>query len=459
MIRLFGVGVPLRTLLLVASETALVLVALWSAIAVWFGPDADLAFAYDYNVQTFLVACAVCILSMYYHDLYESSVLVKLREVATRLIQVLGTVSIVLALIYFAYPSVQLGRGPFLLWIGLVGLLLAVWRKLFAVLAGAPGFRERVAILGEGVLANELKCELKNRPELGFELVEHFPLPHGPGASSREALRQFVAELEDAVRQKRLDRLVVAAEECRGTLPVEDLLRLKAGGLRVQDGVEFYEAIAAKVPVLALRPSSLLFSDGFQASPARIAAKRAASILLSVIGLVVGAPLLALIAVAIRLDSRGPVLFRQQRVGHGGRLFTLYKFRTMHSDADHDLPARPNDERITRVGRWLRRTRLDELPQLYNILRGDMDLIGPRPFIPAVEEHCARQIPFYCQRWNLRPGITGWAQVHNGYCTTLEENIEKLGYDLFYIKHMSVGLDLLILFRTTKILLLGRGAR
>jgi lipopolysaccharide/colanic/teichoic acid biosynthesis glycosyltransferase len=152
-------------------------------------------------------------------------------------------------------------------------------------------------------------------------------------------------------------------------------------------------------------------------------------------------------------------LFRQQRVGHGGRLFTLYKFRTMHSDADHDLPARPNDERITRVGRWLRRTRLDELPQLYNILRGDMDLIGPRPFIPAVEEHCARQIPFYCQRWNLRPGITGWAQVHNGYCTTLEENIEKLGYDLFYIKHMSVGLDLLILFRTTKILLLGRGAR
>jgi lipopolysaccharide/colanic/teichoic acid biosynthesis glycosyltransferase len=186
------------------------------------------------------------------------------------------------------------------------------------------------------------------------------------------------------------------------------------------------------------------------------------SLAISGVLLIVLAPVMALVAVAIALDSPGPVIFRQERLGRAGRPFTLFKFRSMYVGADRDAqpsPAQRRDPRITRVGRWLRRTRLDELPQLFNILRGDMYFVGPRPFVANQEEDCARHIPFYRQRWAVKPGATGWAQVQRGYCVTLEDNAEKLAYDLYYIKNISLGLDLLILFKTLKILLLGRGGQ
>lgn len=457
MVRVFGVSFAGRTVALVFTETLLVLAAFWLATVLWFGNDADLALAYDHGLPAIMLGTLVCMLCMYYYDLYESEILLNGREVVTRLVQVLGTVCIVLAVVYFAYPPVQVGRGPFVLWILLGGAALLAWRRLFALLNGAAGWKERVALLGDGLLARELARELSRRPELGLDLVGGVDAGRGVA----EGLRRLgsLEEIEEALRRAGVSRLIVAMEERRGRLPVEELLRLKARGLRVQEGAELYEAITGKVPVLALRPSTLLFSEGFMASPAMVAGKRALSLAASLAGLILGAPLLGLIAAWVRLDSTGPALFRQKRVGRDGKPFTLYKFRTMHVDADPEAPAKADDERITRAGRFLRRTRLDELPQLYNILRGDMDFIGPRPFTPGMERELAEQIPLYTQRWNVRPGITGWAQVHNGYCATLEDNIEKLGYDLFYIRHMSVGLDLLILFRTTKILLLGRGAR
>jgi lipopolysaccharide/colanic/teichoic acid biosynthesis glycosyltransferase len=190
--------------------------------------------------------------------------------------------------------------------------------------------------------------------------------------------------------------------------------------------------------------------------------KRASSIIWSSISLTLAFPLMALIALAIRLDSPGPAIFRQKRIGLHGKIFTLFKFRTMKNGVDQDenyLPAEQTDSRFTRLGRLLRRTRMDELPQLFNILRGDMHFVGPRPFVPNQESECVEKIPYYRQRWAVKPGATGWAQVNCGYCVTIEDNQEKLGYDLFYIKNVSVGLDLLILFKTAKILLLGRGSR
>jgi lipopolysaccharide/colanic/teichoic acid biosynthesis glycosyltransferase len=190
--------------------------------------------------------------------------------------------------------------------------------------------------------------------------------------------------------------------------------------------------------------------------------KRATSIVFSVLGLILGAPLMAVIAIAIRAGSEGPVLFRQRRVGKSRTVFTLYKFRSMRSEITPERsfkPAEVADERCTRVGRWLRRTRLDELPQLYNILRGDMNFVGPRPFALEEEDELAKQIPYYPLRWTIKPGATGWAQVQLGYCASVEDNTEKLAHDLFYLQNLSVGLDLLILFRTTKILVWGRGAR
>jgi lipopolysaccharide/colanic/teichoic acid biosynthesis glycosyltransferase len=233
-------------------------------------------------------------------------------------------------------------------------------------------------------------------------------------------------------------------------------------GIKIQDGVELYEQISGKIALQSLRLSWLLFSPGFQASRFQLIYKRLFSLCLSAICLLIALPFMLVIALAIRLDSRGPVIFRQERVGKNGKIFTLYKFRSMVDGTDGDgifRPAEKNDKRVTRFGRWLRAIRLDELPQLFNIFRGDMYFVGPRPFVPNQEEDCVRHIPFYKQRWSVRPGATGWAQVSRDYCATIEENADKLAYDLFYIKNMSVGLDLFILFKTLKILLLGRGGR
>jgi len=258
------------------------------------------------------------------------------------------------------------------------------------------------------------------------------------------------------------NHLIVALGERRGNLPVEALLQLKSHGVSIRDGSEMYEAVTGRVPIEFTGLSGLLFSPGFRVSQPSAIYGRAFSFVLSLLGLVVTLPLMALIALAVRLDSAGPVIFQQKRVGQDGKLFTLYKFRTMMVGSDRNddpRPAETADGRFTRIGRWLRRTRMDELPQIVNILRGDMHLVGPRPFVPNQEQECLEKIPYYRQRWVVKPGATGWAQVNRGYCATIKDNEEKLAYDLFYIKNASIGLDLLILFKTVKILLLGRGSR
>jgi lipopolysaccharide/colanic/teichoic acid biosynthesis glycosyltransferase len=245
-------------------------------------------------------------------------------------------------------------------------------------------------------------------------------------------------------------------------LPVEALLQLKSSGIHIQEGSEVYEAVTGKVPLESLHLSWLLFSPGFRVSGPLLIYKRIASFIVSSIALVLSLPAMAVIALAIRVDSVGPVIFRQKRVGQGGKIFTLYKFRTMFDGADQNgnhPPTELTDPRFTRVGKLLRRTHLDELPQFFNILRGDMHLVGPRPFVPEQEQECLERIPHYRQRWVVKPGATGWAQVNRGYNATIEDNKEKLAYDLFYIKNISIGLDLLTLFKTAKILILGRGGR
>jgi lipopolysaccharide/colanic/teichoic acid biosynthesis glycosyltransferase len=260
-----------------------------------------------------------------------------------------------------------------------------------------------------------------------------------------------------------VDQIIVAMGDRRGNLPVQQLLGLKAQGIDVRDGMDVYEALNRQVHVDSARLTSwLLFSGGYRVSKGMLFYKRLCSVIFSLLGFLVTLPLMGLIALVIRLDSEGPAIFRQERVGKDGKIFTLFKFRSMFDGADQDgkhKPAQIGDGRCTRVGRVLRRTRLDELPQLYNILRGDMYFIGPRPFVPDQEEKLATKIPYYEQRWTVKPGATGWAQVSRGYCATIEDNVEKLSYDLFYIKNMSMGLDFLVFLKTLKVLLLGRGGR
>jgi sugar transferase (PEP-CTERM system associated) len=248
----------------------------------------------------------------------------------------------------------------------------------------------------------------------------------------------------------------------RGKLPVDALLSLKCRGLQVQDGVEVYEAITGKVPIESVRLGWLLFSPGCHASRFYLAYKRSASIVVSIVGLLLTLPLLPFIILAIKLTSTGPVLYRQKRVGRDGAVYNCYKFRSMRADAEADTGptwAADEDPRITRVGRFLRITRMDEIPQLWNVLRGDMSLVGPRPERPEFVNTLDKEIPYYNLRHTIRPGITGWAQVRYKYGSSIEDAKEKLRYDLFYIKNMSAGLDLLIFFQTIKIILLGRGAK
>lgn len=464
MIRVFNAYFPARTLLLGVSEALWVTFAFVAATIARVGAgDARLMLNHDRGLLKILIVAVIFIVCMYYFDLYDSLVFSNQREVVTRLVEVFGTVCILLAVLYYAFPSLQLGRGIFLIGFGLVALVLLGWRRLFFTLNALPQLAERTLILGDGPLAKPLISEIESRAELGLRVVGQLGEMGSRGAVSAGA--SVTGQLErfaEQVESYRPSRIIIAMAERRGQLPIEALLQLKRRGVRIQDGAEVYEAVTGKVPVESLRLSWLLFSPGFQVSRFLLVYKRIFSLVISAIAIVVAFPLMALIAIAIRLDSPGPAIFKQKRVGEGGTIFTLYKFRTMLDGADRDgnhKPAEATDNRFTRVGRWLRRSRLDELPQLFNIVRGDMYFVGPRPFVPNQEQECLEKIPHYSQRWAVKPGATGWAQINRGYNATIEDNVEKLAYDLFYIKNMSVGLDLLILFKTTKTLILGRGSR
>ncbi len=433
------------------------------AAVIRFGEDSTLLLHYEGGYSQVALAAGLCLLSLYYFDLYDSLIISNSREVLTRLIQVLGVTCLIMSPLGYVLPAARVDLRFFVLGIVIAGFAMAAWRKLFLVLNSSPRLARRAVILGTGPQVHSLSEEIAKRPEWGVRLVGYVGKPPESPAEMNGLVRLGeVEDLSNTVEQQRISQIIVAMGERRGRLPVDMLLRLKARGVLVQDGSDVFETLTGKIPLDSMRLSWLLFSPTFPVSQTMLAYKRLTSVILSALGLIITSPLMAIIAVALRLDSKGPIIFRQKRVGQDGKLFDLYKFRSMFHTADpiaQTAPARENDDRFTRVGRWIRRTRLDELPQLYNILRGDMYFIGPRPFVPRQEEYLAEKIPYYRQRWAVKPGATGWAQINHGYCETVEDNAEKLAYDLFYIRHMSLGLDLLIAFRTVKVLLLGRGSR
>jgi sugar transferase (PEP-CTERM system associated) len=459
MIRLFNAYFPTRTLLLTVTETVLVIFGFVLAVVLWAGTtlDANIYLLYENGIGRIGLVAAVFLILMYYFDLYNSFVLTNRREVLTRLVGVLGCTFVALAVLYYTFPEIRLGGD--VLWLGVLFMAVAIplWRSFFFVLNRSARFAERAIIYGDGPLAEPLIEEIVRRTELGLRVAGFVggtcPVAGIPSYDN--------ADLTELVKREGVHKIVVTMGDRRGRLKVEELLKLKASGVQIQDGPEYYESVTGKIPLESLRLSWLLFSPGFHVPAGLRLYKRLFSLLLGGLAVLLTSPLMLIAAIAIRLNSKGPVIFRQERVGEHGDLFTVYKFRSMYEGSDKmDLkPAEYDDPRITRVGYWLRRTRIDELPQLFNIIKGDMAFVGPRPFVPEQEEEYVAEIPFYKERWLVKPGATGWAQINRGYNATLEENKEKLAYDLFYIKNMSIGLDLYILFATLKILLLGRGGR
>ena len=459
MIRLFNAYFPTRTLLLTLTEAILVTLGFVLAVVLWAGTplDANVYLMYENGIGRIAIVVAVFLILMYYFDLYNSFVLTNRREVLTRLVGVLGCTFVALAVLYYTFPDASLGGS--VLWIGIaiVAITVPLWRSVFFILNRSPRFAERAVIFGDGPLAGPLIEEIGRRKELGIRVAgfvgKSCPVEGLPCVDT-DSLSEFV-------RREGVRRIVVTMADRRGKLPVEALLKLKASGVHIQDGPEYYETVTGRIPLESLRLSWLLFSPGFHVPAALRVYKRLVSLLLGGLAVILTSPVMLLVAIVIRLDSPGPVIFKQKRVGEHGHLFTVYKFRSMYDGSDklHQRPAEHGDSRVTRVGKWIRRSRLDELPQLFNIMKGDMAFVGPRPFVPEQEEECASKIPFYRERWLVKPGATGWAQINRGYNVTLEDNQDKLAYDLFYIKNVSVGLDLYILFATCKILLLGRGGR
>ena len=472
MIRFLNAHFPARTIILGVSEACLVGLAFVVAMIARLGvSDASVQLSDEQGFFKIFVVSATFIACMYYFDLYDTSILSNRRELATRLIQVLGTVCILLSFFYYVYPPLGLGRGIFLIGFVLGAVILLLWRGLFLAINSRPQFSDRVLILGDGPLAAPLLYELESRPELGLRVVNHVFAAGDEnselGSEHRESTAGPLGALSDenlshVVESQRVNRVIVVMGDRRGKLPVQLLLALKSQGVLIQDGTDVYEAVTGKVPIESLRLSWLLFSPGFHVSRFLVIYKRLASIASSIIGLLLSLPLLPFVALAIKLTSPGPLFYKQKRVGHDGTVFYCYKFRTMRADAEADTGATwatDDDPRITRVGRFLRAARLDEIPQLWNVLKGDMSLVGPRPERPEFVEGLAREIPLYHLRHAIRPGITGWAQVRYRYGSSVEDAKEKLQYDLFYIKNMSPGLDLLIFLQTIKIILLGRGAK
>ena len=457
MIRLFNVYYPIRTLVLFGGEALLVLTSFLIA-AVWQHPeDSYVVLNYEGGYFKIIGATVAVLIFSHLFDLYEPARLNARGELYFRLLLVPGLLALAIAALAYVFPHVLIGNNSVVLGLLLVTAALFGWRMMYAWLAQKPYLRERVYVLGMGERAQRLVNGLRTRAELGIEVIGWSG--NVEGAMTREAIAAHLMEL---IHAHRVHRVIVAMSDRRGTLPVMEILQLRLNGIKIEEATSWLEKISGRIEVDNLYPSWLIFADGFRFSASFLLLRRILAILASGIILLIVLPIIPFVILAIKLDSRGPILYRQKRVGLGSKVFYCYKFRTMRQDAEADTGATwalDDDPRITKVGKFLRTARLDEIPQLWCVLKGDMSFVGPRPERPEFVEMLAREIPFYEVRNAVRPGITGWAQVRYKYGNTVEDSKEKLQYDLYYIKNMSLGLDLMIMFHTIKIVLLGRGAQ
>ncbi len=465
MVRFLGTYIPVKSLILAVTEAALILASVW--LAVWIrlgevnGFGTDLAAGYGVPLRLAIVV-SVCLICFYYSDLYDMQVVSRKTELLIRLMQALGAASLILALLYYLVPALMFGRGISAIAAGIAGLLLVTWRLLVDATGSFFRPEQRLVVAGTGPAGIRLVRELMERPALNFKVLG-FLDECGENIGKRlvnPGIIGGVAELEHLVSRERVDRVVVSFAERRGQMPVQTLLHVKFRGTAVEDAHSLYEKLTGRIMLERLTPSWLILSDGFKKGALQRFVKRLADIVISSIALLLCSPLCLIISVAIYLESGGPILFRQERVGLADKRFRILKFRSMRTDAGKQEPAwaSADDQRITRVGRVIRRYRLDEIPQFINVLEGDMSLVGPRPEQPGFVEMLEQEIPYYSQRHTVRPGVTGWAQIKYKYGASSEDAKNKLEYELFYIKHMSVFLDLLIMFRTVQVVLFGWGA-
>ena len=457
MIRLFNVYYPVRTLVLLIGEALIVWTSFLLGTIYEFREDSYLALNVDGGYYKILGLTVLVLLCSHGLDLYDTARLNTKGELYFRLLMVPGVMAFILAGVAYVKPNYLLGGGSSTVGLLILTVALIGWRLGFTWLVQMPILVERVYVLGTGDRAQRVVQGLRQNPELGVEIASWTGKMEGA-----ITLESVGAHLMEIVHKQKVHRVIVAMPDRRGTIPMQELLELRGEGVKIEEATSWLEKISGKIEVENLYPSWLVYGEGFRRSTIFIVVRRVISIVISLIGLILALPLLPLIVLAIAIDSKGPVFYTQTRVGKAGHIFRVVKFRTMRQDAEAASGpqwAGDNDPRVTRVGRFLRSSRLDEIPQLWCVLKGDMAFVGPRPERPEFIALLSKEIPYYGVRHMVRPGLTGWAQVKYKYGSTVEDSREKLQYDLFYIKNASIGMDLLIMFQTVKTVLLRRGAQ
>lgn len=452
MVRIFRIYYPLWTPFLLLSDILIVSLSFVLAAVLLFQEDSYILLTNNNGFWKIGFLTLLCVVSFHYFDLYNLRTIRPLREANFRLLVVLGTFTLLVAGLAIVFPAIVIGQGVLFLGTILLTVASLTWRFLFRHLSQVKLFREPVLVVGDEETCRALSASIPGRSDIGWEPVL-FDQVRGQGQNGGKPESMLEVATRLGIR-----RVVVAFKERRGRMPIHDLARLRAHGVSVEEAATVLEKLTRRIDLRFASASWLAFSSGFHVSRLRRIQKWLFSFLFASVLVVFCWPIALLLMIAIKLESRGPVLIRQRRVGREGRIFRALKFRSMVEDAESNgfQPAQENDTRITRVGRIIRRWHLDELPQLINILRGEMSFVGPRPFVPEWEGRLEKEIPFYPLRHVVKPGLTGWAQINRGYCETIEDNREKLEYDLFYIKNMSLTFDLWIIFQTGKIVLLGR---
>ena len=463
MIRVFKQYYPIRNIFFVIGEGFMIYFSVFFAAYALrntelFVPDSAMALK-------MLLTTIVCQICLYYGDLYDMSTSKSAVDLCIRLMQALGVAAILLAIIYFIFPRTMLNVGNYIVSALILLFLLSSWRIGYALVLNRGLFDKKIILIGSDELAQKINNEIVQKKDCGYQVacivLEKYHQGTIADAKTPVIRKKGYQGLCALARKLYIDTIVVAIKEKRGELPTKELLQCRIDGIEVIDGISFYETLSGKLLVEHISPSWLIFSDGFQKSKIKKNLKRLTDIILSTLLLIILAPILFVVMLLIKIDSKGPAFYSQERIGERHRIYMIYKFRSMFTDAEEKTGpvfTTKDDDRITRFGRFLRKWRIDEIPQLWNVLRGEMSFVGPRPEREFFVKQLEQEIPYYRERFSVKPGITGWAQVCYRYGYTLEDAVEKLNYDLFYIKNMSILMDLMIILRTIKIVLFGIGA-
>jgi len=465
MLKLFRQYYPIRNIFFVIGEG----IAIYTSVLLssWILVDVKITTIEQLYSSKALLIAGVCHLFLYYNDLYDLRVTNTFSELTIRLFQSLGAAAILLAGIYFIFPEVMIARWVFAVSASFTMALIVIWRYGYFYILNRGWFDENIIVIGSGGLSQNILSELYNRKDSGYR-VKCVALENEKSSEImkskgfRTVYRRKFNGIHRLAIHTGVNKIIVALADRKGNFPAKELLKCRVLGIRVIEGISFFEMLTGKLIVHQVNPTWLIFSEGFRKSLFLRCLKRFSDLLLSLLMLICLLPLLLLVAALIKIDSTGGVFFSQERIGEKRKPYEVIKFRSMVSDAEQSTgPVWADDEdpRITRVGRVIRKLRIDEIPQLWNVLKGEMSFVGPRPERQFFVEQLEEIIPYYSERFSVKPGITGWAQVSYGYGASIEDAIEKLNYDLFYIKNMSIFMDMMIVLRTIKIVLFGKGAR